>query len=161
MIPILMLLPLMLPAQRGFSTPLAYNSTVAKGSLNKGVGEHFINDNPAYRQDHDINWNKVLKENSSLEPLKGDLPDNFQVAKVKFNPATGILNVPISVDKDSNIRIFLNSMKGRRLGIIHNDRMEPGNYRLELNCHDFPSKKYFISVDNGVRAYNKAFEVVK
>ena len=88
--------------------------------------------------------------------------DVFYNVSLFPNPCDNFANLKISLKKDSEIRIYINDLTGRRLVEIYEGKLQKGSYQFKIDINTLSKGIYFYNiecVDNTVS--NNSGKIIK
>lgn len=108
-------------------------------------------------------WSTLLSGLSTSVEIADDSEplDAFYLGQNYPNPATSSTWVDLGVPRSSDVEIHLVSMTGVKLGIVFQERLITGTYRIKIDVSAFPPGNYiYVLVENKKTMGSRIMHVV-
>ncbi len=96
-----------------------------------------------------------VEEANNLVPAEFSLEQNYPNP---FNPQTSI---PFSLPKQVHAKLTVFNLLGKEQGVLVNQQMQAGNYKIDFNGKNLPSGVYFYSLKAGEFKQTRQFTLLK
>jgi len=70
--------------------------------------------------------------------------NGFKINQNYPNPFRGVTTVPVDIESESQVRMEVFDVSGRRVKTLYDGRLQPGWHRIEFDGRDLPSDVYWV-----------------
>ncbi len=96
-----------------------------------------------------------------VEPVSGEIPNEFSLRQNYPNPFNPITNIEFSVPQNSQVRITIFDARGKEIETIVNSELSAGRYNVDWNASIYSSGIYFYKITAGEFTQTKKMILIK
>jgi Secretion system C-terminal sorting domain/Beta-propeller repeat len=83
---------------------------------------------------------------SAIEPISGNLPVDYSLQQNYPNPFNPSTSIRFDIPKASNVKVLVFDVLGREVGVLADEYLRAGEYRVEWNAVPYSSGIYFYTL---------------
>jgi uncharacterized delta-60 repeat protein len=82
-----------------------------------------------------------------INPVSGEIPDNFMLSQNYPNPFNPVTNIKFGIPKAGNVRLIIYDINGREVNRLINQNLNAGYYTADFNASNLASGVYFYRLE--------------
>jgi len=86
-------------------------------------------------------------QTTGIEPIKGTIPDKFNLSQNYPNPFNPKTNIEFSLPVRGNVKISIFDLLGKEVSVLVNDFMKAGTYKTDFDASALSSGTYFYRIE--------------
>jgi len=98
---------------------------------------------------------------TSLQPISGNVPENFSLSQNYPNPFNPTTNFEFSIPQAEFVNLTIYEAMGRVVETLHNGELKSGIYKADWNASNHPSGVYFYKLTAGSFSETKKMVLLK
>jgi len=103
----------------------------------------------------------VINTTTGVNPIGNTVPQSYSLSQNYPNPFNPVITIKYNLASNSNVKITIFDVLGRRISTLVNQFQTLGAYKIDFDASDLSSGVYFYKIEAGQFTDVKRMNLIK